>query len=342
MRLQNFLKSKIRYDVRAIAADDELSRQVQSRLIDLGLLKPPVDGLFGPLSTAALHRFQTLMKCGETGFLGAITAEKLIETKPGGIPKPPIVLKILKNTVFKAKPLATSQLIDAEKQSIPAGKEFELIAFAPIRGHLRVALRNESFKGSGIWYIFGAHVRVTQESVVLYPKVNPPTVRLGVPYRSQMDNFYNPTGSCNVTSIAMCLDFLRIPRRKKTGQFEDELYEYAIAKGYSRWEPLDLAKIVKDYGAQDYFTESATIQDVRDWVASGNPAVIHGYFTSFGHILVVVGYDSSGFFVHDPYGEWFAEGYDTSVSGSYLYYSERLIRNVCIPDGNFWVHFISK
>lgn len=342
MRLQNFLKSKIRYDSKAIAADDDLSRQIQSRLIDLGLLKPPVDGMFGPLSTAALHRFQTLMKCGEPGFLGAVTAEKLIETKPKDIPTPRMILKITKDTVFKSKPLASSQLQDSEKQPVPAGKEFELLAFAPIRGHVRVALRNESFKGSGIWYVFGTHAQITQDGVVLYPKPNPPTVRLGIPYRSQMDNLFNPTGACNVTSIAMCLDFLRIPRRNRTGQFEDELYEYAIAKGYSRWDPYDLAKIVKDYGAQDFYTENATINEVQDWLASGNPAVIHGYFTSFGHIIVAAGYDSEGFFVHDPYGEWFPTGYDTTVSGAYLHYSYRLIRNVCMADGNFWVHFISK
>ena len=41
MKLQNFLNSKMRYDAKAIAADDELSHQIQSRLIDLGLLKPP-------------------------------------------------------------------------------------------------------------------------------------------------------------------------------------------------------------------------------------------------------------------------------------------------------------
>ena len=342
MKLQNFLNSKIRYDAKAIAADDDLSRQIQSRLIDLGLLKPPVDGIFGPLSTAALHRFQTLMKCGEPGFLGAITAKKLIETKPADIPTPRPILKTTRNTIFKSKPLASSQLQDSEKQVIPAGKEFELLAFVPIRGHIRVALRNESFKGSGIWYVYGGHAQVTLDGVLLYPKPNPPTVRLGIPYRAKMDNFYNPTGACNVTSIAMCLDFLRVPRRNRAGQFEDELYEYAIAKGYSRWDPYDLAKIVRDYGAQDYYTENATIDDVQDWLASGNPAVIHGYFTSFGHIIVAAGYDSEGFFVHDPYGEWFPGGYDTSVSGSYLHYSYRLIRSVCMADGDFWVHFISK
>lgn len=342
MKLQNFLKTNTKYDSRAIDADDELSRQVQSRLIDLGLLKPPVDGIFGPLSTAALHRFQSLMKCGEPGYLGAITAQKLIETKPGQIPVPPPVLKTLKDTVFKARPLASSQLSTSEKQSVAAGKEFELLAFSPIRGHLRVALRNDSFNGSSIWYVFGQHAQVTLEGTLLYPKPNPPTVRLNVRYKSQLDNAYNPTGACNVTSMAMCLEFLGATRRNKSGQFEDELYQYALNKGYSRWSPYDLAKIVRDYGCQDYFTESAIIEDVQDWLASGNPAVIHGYFTSFGHIMPVVGYDSEGLFVHDPFGEWFDGGYRTDLSGEYLHYSYRLIRNVCMPDGNFWVHFVSK
>lgn len=342
MKLQAFLNTNIKYDAAAIARDDELSRQVQSRLIDLGLLKPPVDGLFGPLSTAALHRFQTLMKCGEPGYLGTITAKKLIETKVGEIPLPPPVLKIVLDTVLKARPLASSQLSESEKQSIPAGKEFEILAFAPIRGHVRVAFRNESFKGSPIWYIFEKHAQITQEGTILYPKPNPLTVRLNVGYKSQLDNWYNPTGSCNVTSIAMCLDFLGAQRKTNSGQFEDELYQYALNQGYSRWNPYDLAKIVKDYGCQDYFTENAIIEDVQDWLASGNPAVIHGYFTSFGHIMPVVGYDPDGFFVHDPYGEWFSGGYRTDLSGEYLHYSYRLIRNVCIPDGNFWVHFISK
>jgi uncharacterized protein YvpB len=168
------------------------------------------------------------------------------------------------------------------------------------------------------------------------------TVRLEISYRSQLDNIENPTGSCNVTSLAMCLDFLKTPRRKKTGQFEDELYEYAIAKGYSRHSPQDLAQIVRDYGAKDEFTEWGTIERCKSHLANGNPAVIHGYFTSFGHIIVLVGFDNKGFLVHDPYGEWFESGYNTDVSGAYLHYSYDLIRRICIPDGQFWVHYISR
>ena len=78
MKLQNFLNTEEKWGYEAIAEDRELSRQVQVRLIDLRLLEPPADGLFGPVSTAALKKFQTLTETGETDFLGAVTAKKLI------------------------------------------------------------------------------------------------------------------------------------------------------------------------------------------------------------------------------------------------------------------------
>ena len=81
-----------------------------------------------------------------------------------------------------------------------------------------------------------------------------------------------------MTSIAMCLKYFETPARTNIEQFEDELYRYALDRGYSRHSPYDLADIVRDYGCKDYFTENALIEDVQDWVASGKPAVIHGYF----------------------------------------------------------------
>ncbi|MGB3533322.1 MAG: C39 family peptidase [Microcoleaceae cyanobacterium] len=342
MKLQDFLGTDLKYDVKQIDENPELSRQIQIGLIDLGLLDPPADGIFGPRSTAALHRFQKVTNCGEAGFLGAVTAEKLIETTPDELIIPVPILKTTKSTIFKLKPIASSQLADSEKFSVPAEQEFEILAYDLIRRHLRVALRNETFGGRSMVYVWGEHAAIYEDGKLVYPAPIPSSYRLDVPYQSQIDNWFNPTGACNVTSIAMCLEYLETPRRNSVVQFEDELYHYALDRGYSRHSPDDLAQIVRDYGCQDYFTENALIEDVQNWVASGNPAVIHGYFTSFGHIVVVVGYDEYGFIVHDPYGEWFSTGYRTDLSGAYLHYSYRLIRRVCIPDGNFWVHFISK
>lgn len=343
MKLQNFLGTTSKYDWKAIAANPELARQIQQRLIDLDLLEPPVDGKFGPVSTAALQRFQRLMQCQEPGFLGAKTAEKLIETKPQDIPFPPPVLKTVKDTFLKARPLQSSTLSEAEKQKIDAGKVLELVSYEVVRDHLRVTLRKDSFKNSKTWYVYKPDIQILREGKVVYPKPKPNSLQLSnFPYKPQLDNFYNPTGACNVTSMAMCLQFLGKPRRDNIGQFEDELYEYTLNQGLSRWNPYDLAKMVVDYNAKDIFKENATIEEVQDWLTDRKPVVIHGYFTSFGHIMPVVGYDQTGFYVNDPYGEWFPSGYDNSANGAYLHYSYDLIRRVCMADGNFWVHFISK
>jgi uncharacterized protein YvpB len=167
-------------------------------------------------------------------------------------------------------------------------------------------------------------------------------VRLKVPYKSQRDNTLNPSGSCNVTSVAMCLAWAGVTPQSKNVQLEDELYQYMEARNLSRHSPQDLATVVRDYGLQDKYTATASIEAVKAHLSAGNPCVTHGYFTDYGHIIVLVGYDSTGFLVHDPWGEWFPTGYDTTVSGSYLHYSYELIQETCIPDGLFWVHFISK
>lgn len=282
------------------------------------------------------------MRCEEPGYLGSETAKKLIETRPEDIPKPKLILKIIQNSVFKFIPIEAAQLPDQEKFSVEAGKEFEILTFDPIRRHLRVAFRSVTLGDRSMVYIWSEHAQIYFGEEKVYPKPLPPSYRInGVPYKSQLDNWYNPTGACNVTSLAMCLEYLKTPRRTNYTQFEDELYEYALNQGYSRHNPYDLARIVKDYGRQDFFTENTLIEDIQDWIAAGNLAVIHGYFTAFGHIIVVVGYDEAGFIVHDPYGEWLPSGYRTDLSGAYLHYSYSLIERVCIPDGKFWVHFIS-
>jgi len=255
-----------------------------------------------------------------------------------------LTLRTLTKTVFKQRPLQSTDLDESEKYVVEAGREFSIDTFTEERRHLRFALGDGPIEGFDIWYGFEEHVEITGNAKgpdnLLYPKPRPRAIKLEVPYLSQLDNFENPTGSCNVTSLAMCLKYFRVPQRTRAAQFEDELYRYAIANGYSRHSPYDLAKIMNDYGCKDDFRVTATISQVKDWLADRKPAIVHGYFTSFGHIIVLVGYDERGFYVHDPYGEWFASGYRTDLPGAYLHYSYRLIEDVCIPDGNFWVHFV--
>ncbi|HEY9743981.1 MAG TPA: peptidoglycan-binding domain-containing protein [Coleofasciculaceae cyanobacterium] len=92
MNLYDFYKAKREYTFEAIGADKQLATHIQQVLIWLELLDPPADGKFGPISSAALKKFQELMKCKEQGFLGPETAEALIETKPSDLPEPELNL----------------------------------------------------------------------------------------------------------------------------------------------------------------------------------------------------------------------------------------------------------
>ena len=92
MKLQDFVGKDLKYSMEGIASDKELATQIQIRLVDLGLLDPPADGKFGPISAAALKKFQSLLKINEPEQLGPLTAKKLIETKPADLPAPELKL----------------------------------------------------------------------------------------------------------------------------------------------------------------------------------------------------------------------------------------------------------
>lgn len=163
---------------------------------------------------------------------------------------------------------------------------------------------------------------------------------LNVPFFPQTDNIFNPNGSCNVTSIAMCLSFLGIVGDGGYEQLEDQLYQLSLDRDLSRHSPTDLAQLVKLKGKKDNFIHSGTIKQLRNHIDRGFPTVIHGYFTRFGHIIECHGYDDRHLICHDPYGNYL-DGYSSDVmNGKNVKYSYDLIKRVCMPDGDLWLHRI--
>lgn len=268
-------------------------------------------------------------------------------------------LKVLQNTTFKQSTEDSSKLSQQDKVNVEAGRVFEIHSWKQVgKGHLKVALLKDKLGDPprNTWNVFIPHIQlISNEGKVLslgwqLPRLPFPTGRilpakkLNVPYESQLDNELNPTGACNVTSYAMVMAYLQVKGRTNIAQLEDELYEYMERSGLSRWEPQDLARMGRAYGLKVDLTLQGNLNDIRKAISEGRPCIIHGYFTSFGHILVVRGYDQKGFFVNDPYGEWSIYGYQNEASGEDLYYSNELIKAKCSPEGeNFvWLHRLSK
>lgn len=268
-------------------------------------------------------------------------------------------LKTLQNTVFKLEPVQASDLPADKKEEITAGQLFDLHSYKAEGKHIKVAFENVQFKGRNTWYAFADHVRLvtSQEDVVAtQQQLSPPTpgelprqYRVkDFPYFAQTDNRYNPSGSCNVTSVAMCLSYFGA-KPTREAQLEDEYYDFLIEQRRSRHDPYDLKWLVEQKGYKDDFRETASVEDVKKWIAQDKPVIVHGYFTRFGHIIVLVGYNAEGFIVHDPYGEYWDSGYDMNTDwaptkGKGLVYSYSLIERTCSPEGpgNMWCHFISK
>lgn len=254
-------------------------------------------------------------------------------------------LKILCDTALKQQPIQSSKLPDDQKQMVQAGSVFAITSYAAVSDHIKVAFADQSFQGKNTWYIYQKHAAVINNNDIAFPAA----VKLTVPYYDQLDNSEEPYGTCNVTSIAMCLAYLGAARKEPGRRFADELHDYCESHGLDRHSPDALAKVVEAYGCKDVFSTTASFQRVKEWLIQGNPVVVHGYFTASGHIVTIIGYNNRGFIVNDPYGELMytsynpsASYYDTYASGAGLCYSYNMMYQTCCGGNQFWAHFISR
>ncbi|MGV0024845.1 C39 family peptidase [Phormidesmis priestleyi] len=226
-----------------------------------------------------------------------------------------------------------------DDKPIKAGTLLNLKSYQFDENDLQVVLEQE-MEGTDTWFLKQKDAMIVEKNDIVVPSVK----KLDVPYYSQLNNLHKPTGSSSLTSLAMALDFLGASRKRETGQFADELYEYCEKQGLSRHDPYDLAKVAEAYKCKDNFSVEANFLEIKDWLARGNPVVVHGYFTDFGHVVCIVGFNKKGFIVNDSWGQLIHsfgnQSYDIGKNGNGLTYSYNLIYKLCCP--GFWVHFLSK
>lgn len=271
----------------------------------------------------------------------------------------------VQNTRLKLRPIDSSQLGANEFRDRKAGDRLGIVSVRKADNkHWQVRLAGELTIGgrkvrecflwpehwNGLDKALLASLEASRQKAISLnlgtAKKIPGGVELPVVYKSQLDNSNNPTGSCNVTSAAMCLEYWGI-KSPNSKQLEDVLYEWLIAQGLSRHDPNHLKRAIEHFGCRDDFTTRASIEEIKKAIDNGIPVIVHGYFTQFGHIIVLIGYNDKGFIVLDPYGEWTSNGYIKNNSavpnrGERLVYSYGLIERTCLPDGGCWAHFVTR
>lgn len=72
-------------------------------------------------------------------------------------------LKLIEHTLFKQKPLQSSELSYEEKVSLYPGTEFEINSYTQAEnGHFQVSLLNPLLDGKQIWYVYSSHVEFSE------------------------------------------------------------------------------------------------------------------------------------------------------------------------------------
>ena len=167
-----------------------------------------------------------------------------------------------------------------------------------------------------------------------------------LPYYYQYANSINPGGSCQNTAMAMVLRYFHPSQSSSINP--DSISSY---HGTSAAQTVSGFQDVFNQEAQyhgltirDSGTTQATIQEFREEVDSGMPVVVHGYFTGYGHVLTVLGYENGEYIVHDSAGSWNeiygGGGYDSwePTAGRFIRYDWQAFEGAIAPDSKVWMH----
>jgi hypothetical protein len=140
---------------------------------------------------------------------------------------------------------------------------------------------------------------------------------LNVPYFPQTDNYRDANRTCNSSSCAMCLEFLK-PGTLKGAKGDDAYIQKVFAIGDTTDHAVQ-TRVLKDYGVNSEFRYNLGFADLDRELAAGRPVaigILHRGSLSAptgGHICVVIGKKGEDYVVNDPYGS-LNDGYTGPVT----------------------------
>ena len=166
-----------------------------------------------------------------------------------------------------------------------------------------------------------------------------------VPYFHQHSNRINPSGSCQNTSVAIVLKYYGADDitpdmisakwgtyvAQSTGGLEKVFNEEAALRGLS---------------VRDQATETGLLRELHALLDAGRPVIVHGGFSTVGHLMVLVGYDERFYYAMDPASQWterlnggFTNTDDPHI-GRYTRYGRDAVENAIVSRGFIRMHQI--
>ena len=155
---------------------------------------------------------------------------------------------------------------------------------------------------------------------------------LPVPYYPQTDNYRDANRTCNSSSCAMCLEYLK-PGTLKGAKGDDAYVQKVFAIGDSTDHTVQ-TRVLESYGVKSYFSYNLSFADIDKSLSAGKPVVIgilhRGSLSAptGGHMLCVIGKspDGASYICNDPYGS-LNDGYTGPVTnGKGVKYSVEVLK----------------
>ncbi|MFG6098908.1 C39 family peptidase [Leptothoe sp. ISB3NOV94-8A] len=157
--------------------------------------------------------------------------------------------------------------------------------------------------------------------------------KLPVMYFSQRDNAAQAHRTCNTASCWMGALYMKTALWEECGEDQNADLNFYLPKVETYGDTTDhgaQTRALSSLGVESAWHTTLSMNDVKKELDAGRPVVLgvlhKGPVSSprgGGHMILAVGYDDSGMFIHDPYGEMdlVNGGYPGSTDGSYRHYS---------------------
>ena len=161
---------------------------------------------------------------------------------------------------------------------------------------------------------------------------------LKVAYYPQTDNYTNAERTCNSSSCAMCLEYMK-PGTLPAGEKGDDAYVKEVFKIGDTTDHAVQTKVLENFGVKSHFSYNLSFADLDKQLAAGKPVVIgilhRGPISApkGGHMCVVIGKKGEDYIVNDPYGD-LNDGYSSDVyNGKGAVYKKTELKARWCPGG---------